>query len=71
MEVIMGKKVFTNRETEVAKLLCKGLSNPEIARKLIISNSTAKAHVISILHKLNVQNRTIAAYLMGKNNMFE
>ncbi|MBY0403914.1 MAG: response regulator transcription factor, partial [Cyanobacteria bacterium] len=54
---------LTARELEVLKLIVEGLSNPEIAEKLVITKATAKAHVHSILQKLCVDDRTQAAVL--------
>lgn len=48
---------LSEREMEVLKLLVQGKNNPEIAKDLIISIHTAKAHVASILHKMNVPDR--------------
>ncbi len=49
------------RELEVLALLVEGLSNQEIAEKLIISLATAKTHVRNILNKMAVDDRTQAA----------
>ncbi len=48
---------LTPREREVLALLVKGLSNSEIAERLSVSQATAKAHVSSILSKLDVSSR--------------
>ena len=52
---------LTPREVEVLKLLSQGQTNPQIARNLLFSVSTVKAHVRSILTKLGVSDRTQAA----------
>ena len=49
------------RETEVLRLVIKGLSNQDIAAALQITHSTAKAHVAHILEKLNVATRAEAS----------
>jgi len=56
-------KDLTTREREVLGLLCKGMTNPEIANQLSISRSTVKAHVSNILAKLGVTNRSEAIAL--------
>jgi len=58
---------ITARELEVLKLAAAGESNPQIATRLQISVNTVKAHVKSILEKLNLENRTqLAAYAMRR-----
>jgi len=49
------------RETEILKLITRGLSNKEIAYTLGISHQTVKNHMTSILRKLDVEDRTQAA----------
>ena len=60
---------LTTRETEVLALLAEGLTNVEIAKKLNISVNTTKVHVCSILHKLEVNDRTQAAIKAIKHNI--
>jgi len=54
---------LTPREKEVLKMMTEGLSNPEIAQRLVVSKSTVKFHVSSILSKLSVSSRTEAVSL--------
>ena len=54
---------LTARELEVLKLMVEGLNNTQIAGKLMVSPSTIKSHVSSILSKLGVASRTEAVTL--------
>ena len=64
-----GRSQLTERELEVLRLLVKGKSNTEIAKDLIVSVHTAKAHVCSILQKLCVDDRVQAAVKAVKENI--
>ncbi|AGE81401.1 TPA: response regulator [Bacillus thuringiensis] len=61
--------VLTARENEVLQLLAKGMSNKEVASVLVITEKTVKAHVSSILSKLNLSDRTQAALYAVKNGI--
>jgi NarL family two-component system response regulator LiaR len=62
---------LTEREREVLALLIEGLNNPEIAERLIVSRSTIKFHVSSILSKLGVASRTEAVALAVKEGLLD
>ena len=59
------------RETEVLKLVVEGLSNKQIAETLIISESTVKNHLRSILEKLHLQNRVQVAVYAVRQGLLE
>ncbi len=54
-------EALTERETDVLKLVARGMANKQIARNLFIGEKTVKTHVSNILLKLGVNSRTQAA----------
>ena len=60
---------LTNREVEVLRLLVRGLSNKEIAERLVISRKTAGNHVQHIYSKIGVSNRARASLFAMKHGL--
>jgi two-component system, NarL family, response regulator LiaR len=60
---------LTEREQEILRLMVSGLSNPEIAAHLTVSQSTVKFHVSNVLSKLGAGSRTEAASLAIRHNL--
>lgn len=62
---------LTGREREVLALLVEGLSNPQIAARLQVGESTIKSHVAHLLHKLGAATRAEAVMLAIKHHLVE
>jgi NarL family two-component system response regulator LiaR len=60
---------LTPREKEVLPLLVKGMTNDEIAERLILSTATVRLHVSNVLMKLHASNRTTAAVIAVENRL--
>jgi DNA-binding NarL/FixJ family response regulator len=62
---------LSDRELEVLNLVGHGLSNAEIAKRLIISEATAKTHVSNIFHKVGVRDRVSAVVLAYETGLVQ
>ncbi|MCW5625704.1 MAG: response regulator transcription factor [Burkholderiales bacterium] len=65
----VGHEALTNREIDVLRLVATGLCNKSIATQLDIAVGTVKAHVKSILEKLNASTRTQAAAVAARRGL--
>ncbi len=66
----LGGVALTERETEVLRLLCEGLANKEIARRIDLQEVTVKLHVKTLYRKIGARNRTHAAMLAKEAGLF-
>jgi DNA-binding NarL/FixJ family response regulator len=66
-----GVDELTGRERDIFRLIAEGLSNPEIAERLYISETTVKTHVTHLFQKLDVRDRVQAVVVAYKAGLFE
>lgn len=64
-----GLATLTTREIEVLRYIARGQSNTEIAQALHIAESTVKTHIVHILEKLNLRDRTQAAVVAYESGL--
>jgi DNA-binding CsgD family transcriptional regulator len=62
---------LSERELEIARLVARGASNPEIAQLLFLSRKTVERHVSNLLAKLGVRNRTELASRLAEDGIVE
>lgn len=62
---------LTEREREILTLMARGLTNPQIAEELVISESTVRFHSHNIFGKLQVERRTEAVVVAMQNNLID
>ena len=66
-----GVDELTDRERDIFRLIAEGLSNPEIAQRLYISETTVKTHVTHVFQKLDVRDRVQAVVLAHQTGLFD
>ena len=63
-----GRESLTASERRVAELVAQGLSNPEVARALVVSRSTVESHLKATYRKLDVSSREELTEALGESS---
>lgn len=69
LRAVQPEQALSPREQEIVELLARGASNREIAKRLFISESTVKGHLVRLYAKLGVDNRTAAARVARERHL--
>ncbi len=62
---------LTKRELTILRMITQGYGNEEISEIIFVSIHTVKAHISSIIRKLDAKNRTNAVYIAIKNHLLD
>lgn len=62
---------LTEREYDVLRCICKGMNNNEASKEMFVTEHTIKAHMTSIMRKLNVKTRTQVMYIAFKKHIVD
>jgi len=55
--------ILTEREMQVLEYICKGYQGPQIARELVVTFSTVRAHTLAIMRKLGAKTQAQAVFI--------
>ncbi|MBO1335653.1 response regulator transcription factor [Streptomyces sp. VRA16 Mangrove soil] len=66
-----AQAALTSREVDVLRAVADGLSNPDIARRLVIGEATVKTHLLRVFAKLDVSDRTRAVLVAMERGLLE
>jgi DNA-binding NarL/FixJ family response regulator len=68
-DAVPPRRALSEREKQVLRLVCEGMSNAEIATRLGVSRDSIKTELKRIFQKISVRNRTQAAVMVTRQSM--